>query len=277
MFNSNSTPFTMPVTPANNSGFGFGGNGFDSIIALAIIGLIFGGWGNGWGGFGGYGGGQSSSVYEGYVLNNDFSVLSNQIGQGFSGVEKGIDTIRNGLCDGFYTTAQQINGINTNVMQGTNAIQSQLADCCCKTQTAIGDVKYAIGSTGAEISRGVERGFADTNYNLATQANMLDRGVSEGFCQTNFNAERNTRSIVDSQNAGTQAILAKLNDMETSRLREKLEAERDAKYALQGQLDRAQLRTDIVNDVRPCPKPAYITCNPFGCNCQQNVYGTTIA
>ena len=276
MFNSNSTPFTMPVQPANNSGFGFGGNGFDSIIALAILAMIFG-WGNGgWGGYG-FGGGQSTSVYEGYVLNNDFSQISKQISDTYNMTDRKFEGLANGMCSMGYETQGLINGVNTNIMQGTNAIQSQLADCCCKTQTAIGDVKYAIGSTGAEISRGVERGFADTNYNLATQANMLDRGVSEGFCQTNFNAERNTRSIVDSQNAGTQAILAKLNDMETSRLREKLEAERDAKYALQGQLDRAQLRTDIVNDVRPCPKPAYITCNPFGCNCQQNVYGTTIA
>lgn len=276
MFNSNSTPFTMPVQPANNSGFGFGGNGFDSIIALAILAMIFG-WGNGgWGGYG-FGGGQSTSVYEGYVLNNDFSQISKQISDTYNMTDRKFEGLANGMCSMGYETQGLINGVNTNIMQGTNAIQSQLADCCCKTQTAIGDVKYAIGSTGAEISRGVERGFADTNYNLATQANALDRGVAEGFCQTNFNAERNTRSIVDSQNAGTQAILAKLNDMETSRLREKLEAERDAKYALQGQLDRAQLRTDIVNDVRPCPKPAYITCNPFGCNCQQNVYGTTIA
>ncbi|MDO4803034.1 MAG: hypothetical protein Q4A15_12785, partial [Prevotellaceae bacterium] len=158
-----------------------------------------------------------------------------------------------------------------------NTLQAAVKDCCCQTQQNLADVKYTIGSTGAEISRGVERGFADTNYNLATQANMLDRTVSDKFCQTNFNAATNTRDIIDSQNAGTQAILAKLGEMETNRLREKLEAERDAKYALQGQLDRAQLRTDIVNDVRPCPKPAYITCNPFGCNCNQNVYGTTIA
>lgn len=43
-----------------------------------------------------------------------------------------------------------------NIMGVGNAIQTQLADCCCKTQTNIGDVKYAIGSTGAEVSREVE-------------------------------------------------------------------------------------------------------------------------
>lgn len=197
--------------------------------------------------------------------------------QGFASQERKLDSISNGLCDGFYTTAQQINGVNTNIMQGTNTLQAAVKDCCCQTQQNIADVKYTIGATGADISRGIERGFADTNYNLATQSNIIDRTIADGFCKTNFNAATNTRDIVDSANANTRAILDKLDAMETARLREKLEAERDARYSLQGQLDRAKLRTDIVNDVRPCPIPAYITCDPFGCNCQQNVYGTTIS
>ena len=54
MFNSgNSTPFTMPVTPAYGNGGGMGGWGNDW-IALAILALIFGdGWGMG--GMGGMG------------------------------------------------------------------------------------------------------------------------------------------------------------------------------------------------------------------------------
>lgn len=273
---NNTTPFTMPVAPVGNSGFGGNGMFADGSWWIIILFLfIFAGWnGNGFGG--GYGGG-STSVYEGYVLNNDFSQLSKQISDTYNMTDRKFEGLANGMCSMGYETQGLINGVNTNLMSSANAIQTQLADCCCKTQTNIADLKYTVGYTGADISRGVERGFADTNYNMSTQANMLDRGIADGFCQTNFNNATNTRNIIDSQNAGTQAILAKLADMETSRLREKLEAERDAKYALQGQLDRAQLRTDIVNDVRPCPKPAYITCNPFGCNCQQNVYGTTIA
>ena len=294
---------TTPVIYENsNEGFGNGGGWVWIILIILLLGC---GWNNGgWGGFGGNQG--STSVYEGYVLNNDFSQLSRQIDNGFSEQRGQGIQIANGIASLGYDQLAQMNGINTNIMTVGNAIQTQLADCCCKTQSGIerintgnamntatitsaikdcccqtqqnlADVKYAIGSTGADISRGVERGFSDTNYNLATQTNMLDRTISDKFCQTNFNAQTNTRDVIDSQNAGTQAILAKLDAMETNRLREKLEAERDAKYALQGQLDRAQLRTQIVDDVRPCPKPAYITCNPFGCNCQQNVYGTTIA
>ena len=54
MFNSgNSTPFTMPVTPAYGNGGGMGGWNSDW-VALAILALIFGdGWGMG--GMGGMG------------------------------------------------------------------------------------------------------------------------------------------------------------------------------------------------------------------------------
>lgn len=272
MITTNSTPFTMPVQPACNSGFGGSGMwGDGSWIFFILILLIFGWGNNGWGGYG------SGGVQENYILTSDFSQLSKQISDTYNMTDRKFEGISNGLCSMGYETQGLVNGVNTNILTGVNTLQAAVKDCCCQTQQNIADVKYAIGSTGADISRGVERGFADTNYNMATQANMLDRGIAEGFCNTNFNSERNTRNIVDSQNAGTQAILAKLNDMETARLREKLEAERDAKYALQGQLDRAQLRTQIVDDIRPCPKPAFLSCNPWGCNCQQNVYGTTIA
>lgn len=268
--NGSSIPVTMNVAPTGSANGGFGGFGDNGAWWIIILILIFGGWGYGNGNWGGFGGGQgSTSVYEGYVLNNDMSMLQRAISDSTNMLERRTDNIINGICTLGYDSLAQTNTINTNVMQGVNTLQGAVKDCCCQTQQNLADVKYTIGSTGADISRGVERGFSDTNFNVSTLANGITNAISNGFCQTNFNAQTNTRDIVDSQNAGTQAILAKLNDMETERLREKLESERDAKYALQGQLDRAELRTAIVNDVRPCPIPAYPACNPWGCNCNQ--------
>lgn len=245
------------VTKDNNDGLG-GNNGWWLLIILFAL-FGWGGNGYGWGGNRGNGGGESTSVYEGYVLGNDFSQLSRQISDSTAMTERKLDGINNGICSLGYDQLAQMNGINTNILSGTNTLQAAIKDCCCQTQQNIKDTQYAIGSASADI-----------NYNLATQSNNLQTAISNGFCQTNFNAQSNARDIVDSQNAGTQAILSRLDAMETNRLREQLEAERDARYSLQGQLDRAQLRTQIVNDVRPCPQPAYITCNPFGCNCGYN-------
>ena len=267
MFNSNSSYSLADIAAAtrNNDGNFCGDNCAWWIIILFLF--CFSGLGNGYGnGF--FDRNQVlSSVYEGYVLNNDFSVLSNQMSQGFATQERKLDNVSNGICSLGYDQLAQINGVNTNIMTVGNAIQTQLADCCCKTQTNIGDVKYAIGSTGAEVSRGVERGFSDTNYNLATQANGITNAMQSAFCQTNFNAQINTRDIVDSQNAGTQAILARIDALESSRKDEKI-------AELTAQLNRADLaasqaaqNTYLLSELKPCPQPAYVVPNPY-CNCR---------
>lgn len=252
MFNSSNAPFTMPVQPASNGGFGFGGNGFDSIIALAILAMIFG-WGNG--GWGGYGNGQSTSVYEGYVLNNDFSQLSSLINSGFSEQRGQGIQLANGISSLGYEQLGLMNGINTNIMQTGNAIQTQIADCCCKTQTAV----------------------ADVNYNIATQANGITSAVNTGFCQTNFNNQNNTRDIIDSQNNGTRAILDKLCQMENNakdeRIAELTAKNADLRLASSQQAQNAYLIDKLGYKM---PVPAYQVPNPY-CSCGQNLYGTTIA
>lgn len=254
------------------------GDGFGMWIWVILIFAIFGGWGNGFGCYGGNGrgnaGGQSTSVYEGYVLNNDFSQLSKQISDAYSMTERKLDVVNNGLCDGFYATAQQLNGLNTAIltnanagqmamMQGFNTVQTQLADCCCKTQQNIKDTQNVIGTVGTDISRGVERGFADTNYNLATQANLLDRTISDKFCQTNFNAQTNTRDVIDSQNSNTRAILDKLSQMEANAKDEKIAQLTAMNADLRMRASQEAQNNYLVNQLRPCPIPAYITCNPF--------------
>lgn len=216
---------TTDMTPADfaaingNDGFG-GGNGAWWLIIL----LLF--WGRG-----GYGGG---GVNDGYVLASDFATLQRQLSDGFSGVEKGLDTIRNGLCDGFYTEAQLMHNLGMNMMQGNNALATQLADCCCRTQTAI----------------------ADTNYNIATQANMIDRSVERGFCQTNYNGA--------TQHAQTMQAIDKVGDRIIDWMSQR-EAQnlRDENFGLRLAASQAAQNNYLVNQLRPCPIPAYITCNPF--------------
>lgn len=273
MFNQSNGCYSLSdiaaATGRNNGGM-FGDEGSAWWIIILFLFAFAGGWGNNGYGYGSGNCGQdAASVYEGYVLNNDMSMISRQMSDGFNSQERKLDSISNGICSLGYNQLDQINGINTNIMGVGNAIQTQLADCCCKTQTNIGDVKYAIGSTGAEVSREVERGFSDTNYNLATQANGITNAMQSAFCQTNFNAQTNTRDIVDSQNAGTQAILARIDALESSRKDEKI-------AELTAQLNRADLaasqaaqNTYLLSELKPCPQPAYVVPNPY-CNCRCN-------
>lgn len=133
----------------NGNGFGWGNDGAWWIILF----LIFG-----WGNNGGYGFGGGAGASQNYVLASDFATIQRQLSDGFNSIDNALDAQNTGICNLGYTQ-----------LQLNNQLSAQIADCCCKTQTNIGDVKYAIGATGADLGRQIERGFAETNYNMATQ------------------------------------------------------------------------------------------------------------
>ena len=162
---------TMPVAPANGSGngFGFGGDGAWFLIILFLF--AFCGWGgNGWGN----NAGNSGGVVDGYVLASDFS-----------NIERKMDLINGGLCDGFYAVNNtlltgfgnaELSRANQQaaLMQQLSAMQMQAANCCCENRAAVAQVRY----------------------DMATQA-----------CDTRNTVQNATRDIVENQNANSRAIL----------------------------------------------------------------------
>lgn len=242
MVTSEMTPADIAAVTNGNSGFG-GGDGAWWIIILFLFGFF------GWGGNrGGMFGGNGSGASDNYVLASDFATIQRQLSDGFGGVEKGLDTIRNGLCDGFYTEAQLINGVNTNIMQGTNTLQSQLASCCCDLREAISGV----------------------NYNMAMGNNQLQNAIQTGFCQTNYN--------MATQNAQTLQAIDKVGDRVIDYLaNEKVQALRDENFALRLSASQQAQNAYLVDQLgTKCPIPAYLTCNPnaplnysvnYGCGC----------
>ena len=66
----------------------------------------------------------------------------------------------------------------------------------------------------------------------------------------------NTRDIIDSQNAGFQRIL----DFMTN---DKIESLRSELQAAQLQLGNLSQTNTIIDALRPCAKPAYLTCSPY--------------
>ena len=224
------TMLTMPVAPANTgngNGFGWGGDGAWWIVLFLIF-AAFGGWGNGFG-FGGGGNG----VMDGYVLTSDFA-----------NVERKIDSVNQGLCDGFYQQAQLVNGTNmamangfgqaelsratqqAALMQQLTAMQMQAAECCCNTQRSIEGVRY----------------------DMAAQA-----------CDTRNTVQNATRDIIDNANSNSRAILdfltqSKLQDLQSENQGLKLAASQAAQNSY------------LVSQLRPSPIPAYTVQNPYCCN-----------
>lgn len=255
------SPADLAAVTGNGRGSDeWGGNGAYWIIILFLF--IFCGWGNN-----GYG--NNAGAADNYVLASDFATLQRQIDSATNSLERKGDSIQNGLCDGFYAQnstmltgfsnaelsranqqaalMQQLNANNVTALQNANAIQAQLAQCCCDNRAAI----------------------ADTNYNVATQANGIQTAISSGFCQTNYNNASNTRDIIEAQNAGTRAILDKLASQELAAKDAQISAQQQRIFGLQLSASQQAQNAYLLNQLRPAPIPAFTVGTPYqfsGCN-----------
>ena len=234
----NNTGMVMPVAPmygnGGNGGFGFGDNGWWIILLF----ILLGGWGNGFGG--GFG---NNIAADGAVLY-PWMNQSNQINDGFrdqmlnttiNGIQNAVTTgfgdVQNSLCAGFAGVNASINGAQNAIAQqmygnqiadlersfaaqtastqGMNAIQSQLAQCCCDNRAATADLKYTV----------------------ATEACADRAAVSDGI-----------RDVITAQTANTQAILDKLCALELDGVKNQLAQAQRENVGLQNQLNMAALR-----------------------------------
>ncbi|MDO4801694.1 MAG: hypothetical protein Q4A15_05980 [Prevotellaceae bacterium] len=245
MFNGTSGLSASDVLAlSNNDGFG-GNNGAWWIIVLA---LLFG-WGNGGYGFGGGAGSQMN-----YTLSSDFATLQRQLSDGFGATEGKLDSISNGICSLGYDQLSQMNGINTNIMTVGNAIQSQLADCCCKTQSNIESVKTADAFNTAAIQAAIK--------DCCCESERI-------AMQSRFDAQQNQCSTL-------QAI-DKLGD----RIIDYLSADKVAELTNENQslklaASQSMQNNYLISQLRPTPVPAFPVPSPFYYG-NGFGYGTTIA
>lgn len=135
-------------------------------------------------------------------VNNSITQLSGQIGM----------------------SGQQI--INA-IQLGNQGLASQLAQCCCDLRTAVTTGNYenqiatlnqtnTIQSGQNFINRSIERGFSDTAYAFRDQT-----------CKLGSDIQNSTQQIKDVTTAQTNAIIAKLDNMERTGLMDKIDAQRE--------------------------------------------------
>ena len=80
--------------------------------------------------------------------------------------------------------------------------------------------------------------------------------MSKGFGETITAANLNTRDILENQNAGVQKILDYLCANEKQNLRDRIQTLETSGII------QAQTR-NLVDTLRPCAVPAYLTCSPY--------------
>ena len=228
MFNSNCA--SVPLVANIDGGCNNNGWGADGgWWVLIILFAIFGWGGNGFG-WGGNNGrdGYPCATQADVRAAVDQQTLISKIDQQTYGLSSTFTALNDNLNSNFRGIDNAICTLGYQNQQGFNDVSHQISDCCCATREAIQGV----------------------NYNLATQTNAIQNAMCN-----------NTRDIIDNQNSNTRSILDFLvNDKLATLQAENQNLKLAASQAAQNQY--------LVNELRPCAKPAYITCSPF-----QSAYG----
>lgn len=140
-------------TGCNNNGW----NDWSWIVALALIGGLFGGNGFGFGGNNNRGNCATvQDVASGFSTSEIMSDLNsiilgqanaiNYTNQGFAG-------LNNALTSGFAGVNNAICTLGFQNQAGFNALSTQVAECCCTTQRAIDSVNYNNAKNTCDIIR----------------------------------------------------------------------------------------------------------------------------
>ena len=229
----------------NNNGMGGNGGWWIWIILLFFC----------WGGFGGNGFGNRSgeAAQVASQLNTDantnllmqaingnkdaISNLSNTLNCDINAVQSALNQINAGVsqisCDTKLSSCQVINAIQS----GNAGLASQLASCCC-------DVRTAIQQQGYENQLAIVNQTNTLTSNANTQFNIIGAKID----------------------AQTQIINDKFCQLEMREMQNKIDTLRGEKAALEAAALTQAQTANLINQLRPCPVPAYLTCNPFGCN-----------
>ena len=248
MFNNAMVPSVADIAAVTdnnrNSGWGMDGGWWAIIILFALF-----GWGRNGFGFGGNAGGcgcDSACATVGDVQRG----FDNQ------GVTNKLNGLENGLCSLGYDQLAQMNTINQNIsttgfgiqqaitnmgianMQDTNALSRQLADCCCENRAAIAQVRYDMAANACAVTNTIQSA---------------------------------ARDIADNQNANYRALHDEIVAIRMEDKNAQIAALQSQVQALNLAQSQANQNQYLINTLRPCPVPAYISCNPWA---GQAAYGS---
>ena len=251
----------------NNNG-GFGGNGGWWWIWIILIWFCWGG-----NGFGGRNAGALASelntdantnlLMQAINGNKDaISNLSTTLNCDINAVQSALNQINAGVsqisCDTKLSSCEVINAITS----GNANLASQLANCCCQTQRSIDSVNLNLTQMNA-----------DNRLSICQQTNTLQNAITGGFNNLLTDNTNKFNVIGAKIDAQTQMINDKFCQLEMREMQNKIDTLRAEKSALELGLSQSAQTANIVNQLRPCPVPAYLTCNPFGCNGGFTGYG----
>ena len=166
--------------------------------------------------------------------NNEFqgALTRSDMFEGFNNqdVNAQLRGITNGLCDGFYS-------VNTEMLNGFNGIQRDLCSGFNGVMAGINESRFAAQQCCCETNRNIDA--------------------------VRYENSRNTCDIVNAIREDGNATRALINANVMQDLRDRV-ADKDRELqAANFQISQQAQNQYLVNQIKPCAIPAYITCSPY--------------
>lgn len=254
------------------NGNGWGGD----LFGILLLFILFGAFRNGNGFFGGNNGGGFMPTPQGGVvpmLNNDantavilqsvqrngydISTLATALNTSTANVQAAINALGTQICNLGNQMGQNTNQIVTAVMQGNNSIISQLCSCCCDLKQLIADFKGDLALQMCQQTNTIQNGI-----------NGLAVGQERGFSSIGYATREQTCELKNTINDLKAFVGEKFSQSEFREMQRENQTLRDERTQYQMSALLQQQSRNLIDTIRPCPSPAYITCNPWGCNGQ---------
>lgn len=217
------TGYLMGLMGGNGNGGFFGNNGgFQDIIALIVIAAIFGNGNFGFGGNNNQGANEGREMIMQTLNRNgvDIAALAQAVNTSSDQILAGINSVSQAICGLGNQMGQNTNSILTAIMQGNNALTSQICSCCC-------DMKQLVTTQGYE-----------NQLAMCNQTNALVN-----------TANQNTLSLRDGATANTNAILAKLDAIQNQALQDKIASLTAEKATLTAEISQRNQNATILSAV----------------------------
>ena len=211
-------------TSGNNNNNGW--NDWSWIIGLAVVGGIFGNGGFGFGGGNNRGCATQADLAAGFnnsAVLNSLNDIKLTQASNLNFINQGFAGLNNVINQGFAGVDNAVCTLGYQNQTGFNAIGTQLASCCC-------DIRQAIADCCCTTQRSIDA--------------------------VKYENAKNTCDIIRAGQDNTRAILDYLTG-------EKIASLQAENSGLKAQISNDRQTRTIIDEIKPCPIPAYITCNPY--------------
>ena len=213
-----------PVCSSNGNN-GFGSNGWGDLAALIVVAGLFG-WGNGGFGIGGGNRGGACATQADISAGFANSEIMSDLNDIILNQSQGFAAVQQTLCQGF-------SGVNSTVTNGFTNLNTNLASMAYNTQSGFNSISRELADCCCTQSRNID---------------SLRFDISKGFCDVLRAGQDNTRAILDYLSGEKIASL----QAENAGLKAQISNDRQSLY----------ITDTILDKLSPCPKPAYLTCDP---------------